>query len=50
VLWQALVNAPSGDVSDPVNKELTAWQTEQEKYLKRRPVWSQLSNSSPPWA
>ncbi len=50
VLWQALVNAPSGDVNDPVNKELTAWQTEQEKYLKRRPVWSQLSNSSPPWA
>jgi len=49
VLWQALMDAPSGDVIDPVNKELAAWQAEQEKYLARRPVWTQLSDSPPPW-
>jgi hypothetical protein len=50
VLWQALQDAPSGEASDPVNKELTAWQAEQEKYLARRPVWSQLRDAHPPWA
>jgi hypothetical protein len=50
VLWQALVDAPSGDASDPVNKALTAWQAEQEKYLARRPVWSQIEGAPPPWA
>jgi hypothetical protein len=50
VLWQALVNSPSKGASDPVNRELTAWQAEQEKYLARRPVWSQLEGVLPPWA
>jgi len=49
VLWQALVDAPSGGASDPVNKELTAWSADQDKYLARRPVWSQLRDSPPPW-
>jgi len=50
LLWQALEDAPSGGTSDPVNKELTAWQAEQEKYLARRPVWSQIKGAPPPWA
>ena len=49
VLWQAIVDAPSKGASDPVNKELAAWQAEQEKYLARRPVWSQLEGARPPW-
>ena len=49
LLWQALEDAPSGAASDPVNKELTAWQSEQEKYLARRPMWSQIEGASPPW-
>jgi hypothetical protein len=49
VLWQALLDAPSHDTNDQVNKELTAWQAEQEKYLARRPVWSQVHDSPPPW-
>jgi len=49
VLWQALMDAPTGDASDPVNKELTAWQAEREKYLARRPVWSQIEDTPPPW-
>jgi hypothetical protein len=49
VLWQSLVDAPSGDAADPVNKELAAWQADHEKYLARRPIWSQLSDSRPPW-
>jgi hypothetical protein len=49
VLWQALVDAPSGDANDPVSKELTAWQRDQEKYLVRRPVWSQVRDAKPPW-
>jgi hypothetical protein len=49
LLWQALVEAHSGAASDPVNKELTAWQAEQEKYLARRPIWSQIQGSKPPW-
>jgi hypothetical protein len=50
VLWQSLIDAPSGDASDPVNNELTAWQSEQEKYLARRPMWSQIRDATPPWA
>jgi len=49
VLWQALAQAPSGDASDPVNNELTAWQADQEKYSARRPVWSQIEGALPPW-
>ncbi|MGI8979577.1 MAG: hypothetical protein ACR2FY_10150 [Pirellulaceae bacterium] len=50
VLWRALLDAPSGDASHPVNKELTAWQGEQVKYMERRPMWSQIPDASPPWA
>jgi len=50
VLWQSLVDAPSSDASDPVNDELTAWQAEQDKYLARRPMWSQIRNAPQPWA
>jgi len=50
VLWKALLDAPSSDASDPVNKELTAWQEEQKKYLARRPIWSQIRDAPPPWA
>lgn len=50
LLWQALKNTPLGRTSDPVHKELTAWQAEQEKYLARRPVWSQIESTPPPWA
>ena len=49
-LWQALEDTPSGGARDPVNNELTAWQAEREKYLARRPVWSQIEGASPPWA
>ncbi len=49
VLWQALEDAPSGGASDAVNREFTAWRAEQEKYLARRPVWSQVQNPPPPW-
>jgi hypothetical protein len=49
LLWQALGNASSGHVGDPVNRELTAWQAEPQKYLARRPVWSQVKNATPPW-
>ncbi len=49
VLWQALEDAPSGGVRDAVNKEFTAWRTEQQKYLARRPVWSQVQDAPPPW-
>jgi hypothetical protein len=49
LLWQALADAPSGDGIDPVNRELTAWQAEHERYLARRPVWSQVRDARPPW-
>jgi len=49
VLWQALVDAPTGDATDPVNKELIAWQADQDKYCARRPVWSQIRDVPPPW-
>lgn len=49
VLWQALIDAPSHEASDPVNQELAAWQKDQEKYLARRPLWSQISDSRAPW-
>jgi hypothetical protein len=50
VLWQAIIDAPSGSSSDPVNQALAAWQAEQDKYLARRPVWSQVDDAPPPWA
>lgn len=49
LLWQALIDAPSGDAHDPVNQELSAWQAKQKEYLARRPVWSQLRDDAPPW-
>jgi hypothetical protein len=50
LLWKAIIEDPSGDAQDPVNRELTAWQAEQEKYVARRPVWSQIPDARPPWA
>ncbi len=49
ILWEAILDAPAGKSSDPVNKELTAWQANQKTYLARRPVWSQVRDTPPPW-
>ena len=49
-LWEAL-EARSADrpPNDPVQKELKAWQAHRDAYLARRPQWSQLKGSVPPW-
>jgi len=49
VLWQALEDSPHGKTSDPVRKELAAWQEKKEVYLARRPAFSQLTEAVPPW-
>jgi hypothetical protein len=49
LLWQALLDAPAEEAADPVQQELAAWQADQDKYLARRPMWSQMRNSRPPW-
>jgi len=49
VLWQAILDAPSGRANDPINKELAAWQADQKTYLARRPIWSQVHDTPPPW-
>jgi len=49
VLWQAILDAPTGKASDPINKELTVWRADQKTYLARRPIWSQLHDTPPPW-
>jgi hypothetical protein len=49
LLWQALAAAPTGEKNDAANRELRAWQAKQEEYLARRPVWSQIPKTVPPW-
>ena len=54
LLWEALQVSPehaaSGGASkDPVRKALKAWQERKDGYLARRPKWSQLKDSTPPW-
>lgn len=47
VLWQALAQA-KGKSDDVAGRELRAFEADREKYLARRPVYSQ-SGSPPPW-
>ena len=50
LLWQALEAAHGRTKSaDPVARELKAWQAGRESYLARRPPWSQIEGSVPPW-
>jgi len=50
LLWTALQEAPTdGAFKDPVCKELKAWQARKDKYLARRPQWSQVTDWAPPW-
>ncbi len=50
LLWRAIEDAPSaGTSSDPVHREWTAWQSRREEYLARRPEWSPIEGSLPPW-
>ena len=49
VLWQALEDKPARMKStDPVARELKAWQLNREQYLARRPVYSH-TDMTPPW-
>lgn len=48
LLWEAL-DAGGGTSKDPVRKELLAWQERREEYLARRPKWSPVEESRPPW-
>jgi hypothetical protein len=50
LLWKALEDSPNHASHDPVHQELQAWQARKEEYLARRPKWSQLEDSVPPWA
>lgn len=47
-LWQALENRKGWKQGDGVRRELEAWQGAREKYLGRRPVFSQ-AGLTPPW-
>jgi hypothetical protein len=50
LLWESLERAPqSAGAGNRVTAELKAWQLRKEEYLARRPIWSQLKNSTPPW-
>ena len=50
LLWEALGTSPARTAStDPVRKQLLAWRARQSEYLARRPQWSQLAGSRPPW-
>ncbi len=50
LLWEALQAAPANRVaSDPVRRELKAWQARQDEYLARRPPWSPVEDWGPPW-
>jgi hypothetical protein len=49
VLWEVLEkNKNSMKPSDPVRKELEAWQEKKDEYLARRPVFSPVGDA-PPW-
>jgi hypothetical protein len=49
VLWEALKHKPARmKSSDPVGRELKAWQLNRDRYLARRPVYSQ-AGLTPPW-
>ncbi len=50
LLWKALGTSSGRTASrDPVHRELRAWQARRGEYLERRPQWSQLAGSRPPW-
>lgn len=50
LLWQALEATPgTAGPADSVGRELLAWQARRKVYLARRPQWSQLEDSIPPW-
>lgn len=50
LLWEALGTSPGRKAArDPVHKELRAWQARRSEYLSRRPQWSQVAASRPPW-
>jgi hypothetical protein len=47
-LWKALqANTKNG--SKAVRAELAKWETGKDKYLARRPIWSQDNKNRPPW-
>lgn len=46
-LWKALEATLNSD--NPLYHELAVWKSNQDKYLSRRPQWSQLKDSVPPW-
>jgi hypothetical protein len=49
LLWRALEEAPTGrKTSDPVTRELKAWQERRQEYLARRPVYSPVGDK-PLW-
>jgi hypothetical protein len=48
-LWDALTNAPDVPCPHEVQREVSAWQAKKERYLARRPVWSQDEDNIPPW-
>jgi hypothetical protein len=50
LLWEALGTSSGRNGSrDPVHKELRTWQARRSEYLARRPPWSPVAGSRPPW-
>lgn len=49
VLWAALEATPASRVPNKVGKELKKWEARKERYLARRPQWSQDEHNIPPW-
>jgi hypothetical protein len=48
-LWEALIAAPEAVTHKGVQRELETWQAGRQKYLARRPVWSQDEDDIAPW-
>jgi len=50
LLWEALGTSSGRTAArDPVRKELRKWQARRSAYLARRPPWSPVAGSRPPW-
>lgn len=50
LLWEALGTSSGRHAArDPVQRELRAWQARRGEYLARRPHWSPVAGSRPPW-
>ncbi len=50
LLWEALgTSSGQSAAHGPVRKELRRWQARRSAYLARRPPWSPVAGSRPPW-